>query len=363
MSLQEMGWDSEFEVQFGMLGVEGCMAGRVVRQDRHVYSVQTSDSMQAAEVSGTFRHRAESPADFPAVGDWVAVQVVEKGGTGLIHAVVPRRTQFSRKAAGSRTDEQVIAANLDVVFLVSALDGGRAFNPRRIERYLLLTQESGAEPVIVLNKVDVCPDVEACVARAREVARGRPLYAVSATHGIGIERLRDHLGCGVTAAFLGSSGVGKSALINALLGKDYQAVGDVREDDRRGRHTTTHRELLVLPEGGLLIDTPGMRELQLWGEGEDLDGAFDDIEAFAAECHFRDCTHAGEPGCAVRLAVSDGHIEGRRLESYHDLQREMRHLASRRDQKARVAVKASEKQLGRLIKRFSKQRRIHRGEK
>ncbi|MBN2308596.1 MAG: ribosome small subunit-dependent GTPase A [Candidatus Hydrogenedentes bacterium] len=354
MNLTELGWNPFFQHHFEPLKVQDLTPARVVRQDRHSYVVQFDGAACPAEISGKLHHDAEPDGAFPAVGDWVAVKRAPGEDKATIHAVLPRKSAFSRKAAGARTQEQVVAANIDTVFLVSGLDGD--FNPSRIERYLTVAWNSGATPVIVLNKADLCADVEARIGEVEAVAFGVPVLAVSATAHDGLDALRPYLAPGMTAAFLGSSGVGKSTIINALLGHERQEVGGVREDDSRGRHTTTHRELIVLPGGGVVVDTPGMRELQLWADDDGLKGAFSDIEELAAECRFRDCAHGSEPGCAVRAAIESGRLDARRYESYLKLKRELRHAASRQDQKLRLAEKAKWKKIAVTVRRITRER-------
>ena len=265
------------------------------------------------------------------MGDWVAVRS-DQDRAG-IHAVLPRTSAFVRPATGETSEEQILAANVDTALLVAGLD--HDFNPRRIERYVASAWESGAQPVLVLNKADIVSDLDEWVARAAAIAPGVPVVALSAQTGVGLEQLASWVGPGRTVVLLGSSGVGKSTLVNALLGENRQATGEVRADDSRGRHTTTARELLVLPGGGVLIDTPGIRALKLAAGEESMAGAFADIESLAAACRFRDCRHEGEPGCAVTAAVATGTLDRARLLSWYKLEREAKWLAARQDRRLR----------------------------
>ena len=258
-------------------------------------------------------------------------------GRATIHAILPRRGRFSRKAAGDETREQVLAANVDTVFLVTGLDGD--YNPRRIERYLVTAWDSGADPVVLLSKADLCEDVPARVAEIESVAPGVPVHAVSSLRREGLEAVRGYMHTGRTVALLGSSGAGKSTLINALLGEERLRTREVRESDSRGRHTTTRRELILLPGGGLVIDTPGMRELSLWQADEGLPATFDDVAALAAGCAFKDCRHESEPRCAVRAAVAAGGLAAERLESWRKLEGERRYLEIKEDQRAQLEQK------------------------
>jgi ribosome biogenesis GTPase len=319
-----------------------------------MYRVVTASEEVAASVSGRLRHAAESRADYPAVGDWVAASRPAGSDRLVIHAVLPRRSRFSRKVAGSETEMQVAAANIDTVFLVAGLD--RDYNPRRIERYLVTAWEGGATPVIVLNKADLCDKVESRIEEINEIAWGVPVHAVSGRTGQGLDALQQYLGRGRTVALLGSSGVGKSTITNFLLGFERQRTRDVREQDNRGRHTTSNRELVVLPSGGLLIDTPGMRELQLWSAGDALRDVFDDVRKASAGCHFRDCGHDTEPRCAVKAAVEAGEIPRQRLDNYIRLHRELRHLAARQDERAQLDQKRRE----RIISRAARQHKPRR---
>ena len=349
-TLEDLGWNEAFAEAFVPYAKQGMVPGRVVRESRGVYGVATAGGDLPAAASGRLWHGEESEGA-PAVGDWVAVRrptLPEE--PGLIRAILPRKSKFSRKAAGSRTDEQVVAANVDTVFLMTGLD--QDFSPRRIERYLTAAWESGATPVVVLNKADLDDALQDHVLEVERLALGVSVHAISAATGDGVETLASYCGPGRTVSVLGSSGVGKSTLINRLLGRDAQRTGAVRASDDTGRHTTTHRELFLLPGGGLILDTPGMRELQLWEAEDGLGTAFADIEELAAACRFGNCGHTGEPGCAVEAAVADGTLAAGRLESWRKLQKELEHTRTRQDALARLREKQKVKALHKAIRRF-----------
>jgi ribosome biogenesis GTPase len=313
-----------------------------------LYRLYAASGELLAETSGRLRHEACGAHDLPAVGDWVAAREPAGEGRSRIEAVLPRRSCLSRKAAGTATEEQVVATNLDTVFVVGGLDGDH--NPRRLERALVLVWESGAEPVLVLSKADLVADAAPQRREAEALASGVPVHVVSGRSGAGLEALRPYLGRGRTVAFLGSSGVGKSTLINWLLGREAQRTAPVRGGDDRGRHTTTRRELLLLPGGGAVVDTPGLREMAIWGSGERREGAFAEILDLARACRFRDCRHRGEPGCAVAQALVEGRLDAARLTGYHKLMAEERHLAARRDEQARFE-KQRVRSVHRLVRR------------
>ena len=345
MNLTTLGWNEKNEAAFEEAQKLGYKAGRVFAEYKNFYKVQYEEGEVLAEVSGKLLYEALQQEDLPAVGDWVAISPRQNEGRGTIHQVLPRSSKFSRKAAGINTREQIVAANIDTVFIVNSVNND--FNLRRMERYLLLAWESGANPVIILSKADLCENVEEIIEEAETVAIGVPIHAVSTYIGLGMEALKQYFSQGQTVALLGSSGVGKSSLINYLLGGTVQKVQDLRHDGQKGKHTSTHREIFVLPEGGLIIDTPGMREIQLWDAEEGLQEAFEDVEAIAAQCFFKDCKHDREPGCAVRAAIQDGTLSVDRLESYKKLERELRFL----EQKQTTANRLAQRKTKQPVKR------------
>jgi len=294
----------------------------VVEEFKGCQRVRAEQGEYLAEIAGKIRYHAEDRDDLPAVGDWVGIAPRPEEGRARIECILPRRTKLSRKVAGRGVSEQIVATNLDTVFVVSALN--REFNVRRIERYLAVVWDSGARPVVLLNKADLCANAAARAAEVEMVALGTPVHLLSALAGTGLEAVREYLARGETAAFVGSSGVGKSTIINMLAGAESLRVQAVREDDDRGRHTTTSRHMIFLPGGGMVIDTPGMRELQLWDSEEGVAQAFGDIATLAQRCKFRNCSHRGEPGCAVEAAILSGLLEHERLENHRKLQAELR---------------------------------------
>jgi ribosome biogenesis GTPase len=339
-TLERLGFGPHFQAAFEPYAAEGLAPGRVTVQHRGAYVLCAETGELSAEPSGRLRHDGGRPVS----GDWVAFRENQGGAPATIHAVLPRRTAVSRKTAWQAVEEQVLAANVDVVFLVAALNGD--LNLRRLERYLATAWESGADPAIILNKSDLCEEVPERMAEVEAVALGVPTHAVSCVTGEGIDELRPYFEGDRTGALLGSSGVGKSTLINCLLGTEELAVQEVRRDGR-GRHTTTTRELVLLPEGGLVLDTPGMRELQLWNVDEGLSAAFGDVESLAADCRFRDCGHDREPGCEVKRALADGTLDRARFLGYRKLQRELRALELKQDKRARSDERKRRRQFAR----------------
>jgi ribosome biogenesis GTPase / thiamine phosphate phosphatase len=350
VDLTSLGWNTVFAGHFQAYEARGLVPARVILEHQHIYRVQTASEEMLAEVAGSLRHKAAGRHEFPAIGDWVALNPPIPDRRAVIQAILPRKSKFSRKVAGETTVEQVVAANIDTVFIVMGLDGD--YSLRRVERYLITTWDGGASPVVILNKTDVCEDVAGAVAAVREVAAGVPVHAISTRHDPDLAALDPYLQAGRTVALLGSSGVGKSTIVNRLMGSEVQRTREVMEIDQRGRHTTSNRQLIALPAGALLIDTPGMRELQLWDGVAGVSVVFEDVEALAPGCRFSDCRHDSEPGCAVKQAVVDGTLGEDRLESYRQLQRERLFQASRVDEKTAQERKRAEKQLGKIIRTF-----------
>ncbi|MCU0723479.1 MAG: ribosome small subunit-dependent GTPase A [Planctomycetes bacterium] len=322
-ALTSLGWDDFFRSGFAPFEREGLLPARVVRRERERYLLADGEGERAAELTGALRRRVVGGGERPpAVGDWVAVRPRPGEATADVHAVVPRRSALSRREAGPIEREQVLAANVDVAFLVMALDRGRSFHPRRLERLAIVVRRAAVDAVVLLNKADLHEDTAPFEREARGAAPGLAVHALSAASGKGLDAVRSALGPGRTGVFLGPSGAGKSTLVNALLGEDRQATREVRPDDGRGRHATSARELIRLPGAGLVIDTPGLREIGLWAAEEDVLDGFPEVAALAALCRFRDCRHESEPGCAVLAALGEGGLDRARFESFLALRSE-----------------------------------------
>jgi ribosome biogenesis GTPase / thiamine phosphate phosphatase len=324
-SLTKLGWNAERDAQFAPFLAKGFIPARVAVEDKHFYRVWTAEAELTAQITGKLMHEARSDhSKLPKVGDWVAIKRVPNEEKAAIQAVLPRRTQITRKTSGRNTAAQILATNIETVFLVTAADP--TFNAARLERMLVMGHESGARPVILLNKIDLCDDIDAKLAEATRVAGDALVLAVCALTGRGVKKLAALIKPGDTVAFIGTSGVGKSSLINQLYGEDLMPTIEVREQDSKGRHTTSWREMICLPKGGVVIDTPGMREFHLWGASEGTKETFPEIEALAPQCHFRDCTHTKEKNCAVLAARAAGTLPRDRHESFVKLQLEISYL-------------------------------------
>ncbi len=334
--LESLGWTDRLSTLYEPFAGDDVVAGRVSVQHRGAYDVLTEHGELRCDVPRRLVHEAETTADLPVVGDWVVVGPRPEDNAGTITAVLPRFTKFSRKTAWQAAEEQVLAANIDVAFLVASMNEDLSL--RRLERYLILAWESGARPVIVLTKADLHAAPEVAVAEVETIAGGVPVVAISSKTGDGLEAIKEQLAAGLTAVLLGSSGVGKSTLVNTLAGEELLATQEIR-DDGKGRHTTTRRELIQLPGGALIIDTPGIRELQLWVADDGIDEAFEDVTALFASCKFSDCAHDREPGCAVHAALDDGTLPAERWHSYVKLQAELEHLDRKLDKRAASAAR------------------------
>jgi len=344
------GWNSYFEAFWHGGDRKDAAPARVIAQQRKFWRVAGDFGECWAEACGKLRLAAEQGADWPAAGDWVVVELHGPDSAAVIQEVLPRQSKFVRKSAGRKREEQVIAANVDTALLVSALDGD--FNPRRVERYLAQCWESGARPVIVLNKADACAEAREKAAEMERVAIGASVCVVSAKTGEGFSELEEFLRPGQTLVLLGSSGVGKSTIANRLMEQAVQEVQPVRESDGKGRHATTARELFVLPGGALLMDTPGLREMQLWDAEDGVAQTFGDIDTLAAQCRFGDCCHEREPGCAVQAALEAGTLDAARLENRRKLLREQEFLRRKVDPEA----EAEHKEQWKLLHRAQRQR-------
>lgn len=354
IDLETYGYGPYFEDGFKSYIGRGFEPARVIAEYKQMYKLITGYGDLSAEVSGKFRFNVSGTGDFPAVGDWVAAELRPYEGNATIHGVLPRKSRFSRKAAGNRIDEQIVAANFDYVFITTSMNFD--LNLRRLERYLTVAWESGGFPVIALTKADLCGEKPEIIQRVEEAAPGVPVHAVSAVTGEGLEGINQYAASGKTIVFMGSSGVGKSTLLNRLAGEDVMDVNDIREDDSKGRHTTTHRQLVLLPSGCMVIDTPGMRELTVWEGEEGVGAAFHDIDAVACFCKFNDCRHGNEPGCAVRKAIDEGKLCSSRLESYRKLRKEILFIEGKKDKKTALSQKNRAKSISKFARSFKERR-------
>lgn len=348
MNLTTLGFNTFFEEQLTKYSLTNQLVGRIILEHKHSYRVLTEKGELLATVSGNYAYNAVNREAFPAVGDFVVVSKMDGEERAIIHHLLDRKSMFTRKVAGSSMEKQIVATNVDTVFLVMSLNDD--FNIRRLERYLVAAWDSGAMPVVVLTKADLCDHPKDYVSQIENIAIGIDIIVVSAIEGRGLESVKKYVQHGQTVALLGSSGAGKSTLVNALLGEDQMKVSEIREDDAKGRHTTTHRELVVASTGGCIIDTPGMRELQLWEQEDSLTSAFEDIEQYALLCRYRDCQHGKEPGCGIREALQTGELAKDRYASYVKLQRELAFLERRAKVQTRILEKKQNKKISKQIK-------------
>lgn len=341
--LLQFGWNPFFEAEFSDFQEQGFEPARVAVEHRNYYELYSTLGEVTADKSGKLFYDYDSKESLPAVGDWVVIKHIPNEPKAQIDAVLGRRTKFSRKTAGAVTEEQIVAANIDILFVMNSLD--QDLNPRRIERYLTLAWDSGIQPVIVLNKLDLCENLDKFMIEVNEISFGTPVHVVSALNKTHIEELLPYFDGFKTIAVVGSSGVGKSTLINDLCDGTKMKVNNIGKYKDKGKHTTSHRELIVVPTGGLIIDTPGMREIQLWEGGEGLAETFEDIESLALNCRFTDCKHESEPGCAVKAAIKSGEVEVSRFKSYRKLLNEIKYFENKQNIRAQLNEKRRWKKL------------------
>lgn len=351
MQLIDLGWNDFFEAQLNSYHEENVIPARVIRENKSNYLLLSERGEQLGTVTGKMLYNRNTE-QLPVVGDWVAIDALGDHQTVQIKQLLSRQSAFERKTAGEKTEVQVVAANINTIFIVSGLDDD--YNLRRLERYLTTVWDSGAKPVLIFNKVDVCDDIDRVVEEVESIAYGVPYHFVSATNNDNLSSLEPYFEQGTTIALLGSSGVGKSTLINYFIGEEKIKTREVSDEKSKGRHTTSHRELLLLPTGALLMDTPGMRELQLWADESSLKKSFEEIEALSKRCRFADCRHQTEPGCAVKEAIDNGELDNDRLISYHKQLRELEFLNRRKDELGRHEEKKRGKRFASMVKEVKK---------
>ncbi len=341
--LTQYGWDEFFEKQFKKFSEKDYSVGRVAIENKNNFQLYTEFGELTAEISGKFLFNAVTDSDYPAVGDWVVIRPIIEEKKAMIEFVLERKNKFSRKVSGETTEEQIISANVDTLFIISSLN--QDIKLRRIERYLTLAKENNVPAVLILSKADLCENLKKKLTEVKSIAFDISVHVISAPENMGTSELRQYFRGNKTVAVVGSSGVGKSTLINCLSGSDEMEVSDISLYKDKGRHTTSHRELIILPEGGLIIDTPGMREIQMWEGSEGVSETFQDVEKYLGQCWFTDCKHETEPGCAVKKAIDDGEINEDRFRNYLKLQREITHFENRNNNKAKLAEKKKWKKI------------------
>lgn len=352
INLNSFGWDNFFEKHFELYKAQEFEYGRITIENKTNYLIATGYGEIIGEISGKYLFEAEKQSDLPKVGDWVVISLFNNNTRAVIHNLLPRKTKISRKSADKKIDEQIIAANVDIVFIVQSLDNN--FNINRLERYLTAIYQSGTRPVAVLNKIDLCGDVHEKIELVKTRTGLDDILNMSAKTGEGIDGMTKYISPGTTIAFVGSSGVGKSSLINFLAGYEKLKTNEVREEDSRGRHTTTRRELVLLSSGGVLIDTPGMREFGLWNTDDGISETFSEFEEFSELCKYSDCSHTHESGCAVLKALNEGTISEERYSNYLKLLKELRYLESKQNISLQLEEKRKWKTIHKEIKNFNK---------
>jgi len=356
-TLKELGWNSTYNKYITKNNLQDIVPGRISNQNGKHYKVITKEGEQSAILSNSYLRSMNNRSDIPAVGDWVGLKINKEINMCHIQLLLPRKNKLSRKVAGKKSEEQIIASNIDIVFIFTSVD--QDFNIRRLERYLSMVYEINAQPIIILNKIDTCKNLDEYTEETKTIFKNIPVIPISAKTGDNIRNIRKYIKSGKTIVLIGSSGVGKSTLINQLLGYSRQAVGEIRDSDGKGRHITSSREMIILPEGGIIIDNPGIRELQLWSSGEGISITFQDIEELSIFCKFRDCRHELEPGCAVKKAVEDGKLSIKRLDSYKKLMREYKYSQLRRNI---YEQRKKDKELGKMYRQVHNVRKL-RGKK
>ena len=345
MELLDIGWNKSIEDNYQKLGIDNLLLGRVIFHSGKQYKIITTTGELIANISSSVINSIKNKSELPSVGDWVCLKKIDEFRPYNIVKIIPRINKLSRKVAGDKSEEQIIASNIDIVFIMTSVDDD--FNIRRLERYLAMSNQINSKPIIIINKIDKCNNFEKYIKETEQIFQNTSIIYISAKEGKNIQDVNKHIEKGKTIILLGSSGVGKSTLINQILGYSRQKVGKIREKDSKGRHITTNRELIILPKGGILIDNPGLREIQLWSSEEGIIKTFQDIDELSRQCRFRDCIHDSEPGCAIKQAVESGQLSQERLDNYKKLLREQEYLNQRRNTYER---KKKDKKLGKLYR-------------